>query len=85
MGWHPAWHATQRYAVGGGHHDPDGAIRLPLRETPCGALWLRLDDDGRRCEGADSEGRLVVPSSRATPVIECRVPRVARRRTNPPA
>ncbi len=85
MGWLPAWHATQRYAVGGGRHDPDGAIRLPLRETPCGALWLRLDDDGRRCEGADAEGRLVVASSRETPVIECRVPRVARRRGNPPA
>jgi hypothetical protein len=46
---------------------------MPLRETPCGGLWLRVDDDARRCEGADSEGRLIVASSRATPVIECRV------------
>jgi hypothetical protein len=73
MGWLPAWHATQRYKVGRGHRDPDGAIRMPLRETPCGGLWLRVDDDARRCEGADSEGRLIVASSRATPVIECRV------------
>ena len=78
MGWLPAWHATRRYAVGGAHRDPDGTIRMPMRETPCGGLWLRLDDDGRRCEGADAEGRLVVASSRATPVVECRVPRVAR-------
>jgi len=85
MGWLPAWHPTRRYAVGGGRRDPDGGIRLPMRETPCGGLWLRLDDDGRRCEGADAEGRLVIASSRATPVVECRVPRVARRRALPPA
>jgi len=83
MGWLPAWHATQRYAVGGGRHDSDGAIRLPLRETPCGGLWIRLDDDGRRCEGADPEGRLVIQSPRRTPVVECRVPRVPRRRGAP--
>ncbi len=85
LGWLPAWHATRRYAVGGGRHEPDGTVRLPLRETPCGGLWIRLDDDGRTCEGADAEGRLVVASSRATPVIECRVPRIARSRLGPPS
>jgi len=83
LGWLPAWHATRRYAVGGGRRDPDGAIRMPLRETPCGGLWIRLDDDGRRCDGADAEGRLVVASSRKTPVVECRVPRAARRPARP--
>jgi hypothetical protein len=73
MGWFPAWHATRRYRVGSGWPDPDGGIRLPLRETPCGGLWFRLDDEERRCEGADPEGHLVVASSRATPVVECRV------------
>lgn len=85
MGWLPAWHATRRYAVGGGRHEPDGTVRLPLRETPCGALWIRLDDEGRACEGADAEGRLVVASSRATPVVECRVPRIARSQRGRPS
>jgi hypothetical protein len=85
MGWYPAWHATRRYAVGGGRRGGDGAIRLPLRETPCGALWLRLDDGGRACEGADAQGRLLVASPRETPVVECFVPRRARPGADPPA
>lgn len=77
IGWYPAWHATRRYAVGGGRRDPDGTLRLALRETPCGAMWLRLDDDGRACEGADAQGRLLVASTRETPVVTCRARREA--------
>jgi hypothetical protein len=80
IGWSPAWHATRRYAVGGGRTDADGTVRLALRETPCGAMWLRLDDDGRVCEGSDAQGRLLVASTRETPVVACR----ARRAAGPP-
>jgi hypothetical protein len=73
IGWHPSWHVTRRYAVGGARRGAGGRLLLPLRETPCGALWVRLDDEGRACEGADEEGRLLVPSTEATPLVECRV------------
>ena len=51
-------------------------MTLALRQTPCGAVWLRFEDGRRVCEGADAEGRLVVASTRATPEVECRVRRV---------
>jgi hypothetical protein len=76
LGWHPAWHVTHRYALGGARREADGSLTLPLRQTPCGAVWLRFQDGGRVCEGADAEGRLLVASTTATPEVECRVQRV---------
>ena len=36
-------------------------------------VWLRFQDGQRSCEGAEAEGRLRIASTRATPVVECRV------------
>ena len=73
IGWLPAWHVTHRYAIGGARREPDGWTSLPVRETPCGGVWMRFQDGQRACEGADAQGRLRIDSTEATPVVECRV------------
>jgi hypothetical protein len=77
MGWLPAWHVTHRYSAGKTRPTPDGGRELPVRQT-CEGLWVRLDVPGMACEGADAEGRLLVPSTRATPRVTCRL-RASRR------
>jgi len=71
LGWLPAWHVTHRYRV-------ERRPVVPLENPPCGGAWLRLasasaPEAGLRCEGADEQGRLLIPSTRATPVVECRL------------
>jgi hypothetical protein len=78
LGWLPAWHVTHRYPVDRRFQAPDGALALPLQNPPCGGAWLRLASDSTpertlHCDGADREGRLLIPSTRATPVVECRL------------
>jgi hypothetical protein len=72
IGWLPAWHPTHRYSAGKARLTPDGGRSLPLRQT-CGGLWVRLEGTERACQGADAEGRLLVPSTRATPRVICRL------------
>jgi hypothetical protein len=83
MGWYPLWDGARRYRV-----KPTAELRepvvVPLDRAPCGAVWVRVRVDAgagresasdvRFCDGSDSEGRLVVPSTRATPVVRCALP-----------
>jgi hypothetical protein len=78
LGWLPAWHVTHRYRIDRRFQDASGDLALPLENPPCGGAWLRLASDSApagslRCEGADAEGRLLIPSTVATPVVECRL------------
>lgn len=76
VGWLPAWHVTRRQPVDRAERDADGATHLDLPTSPCGGVWLRLGGTSAgalACEGADDEGRLLVPSTRATPEVECRL------------
>jgi len=72
VGWLPSWHATHSYSASKARLAPDGGRFLPLRQT-CGGLWVRLAGSERACQGADAEGRLLVPSTRATPRVTCRL------------
>ena len=72
LGWFPAWGVTHRYAIGSAQHEPDGSLTLPVRQS-CGSMWIRFQDAAGVCEGADAEGRLLIPWNRATPEVECRV------------
>jgi hypothetical protein len=82
LGWYPLEEAALRVRVGGGTRNAAGGIELPIDGAPCGAVWIRLTSRAHRsgaggpppgvCDGADAEGRLVVPSTRETPVVECR-------------
>jgi hypothetical protein len=72
IGWLPVWHTTHRYSAAKAFPSPDRGRVLPLRQT-CQGLWLRFDPPTRACEGADAEGRLLVPSTRATPRVTCRL------------
>jgi len=81
LGWYPLKEAALRVRVGGGARTAAGRIELPIDGAPCGAVWIRLTSRAHRsgvgnappgvCDGADGEGRLVVPSTRETPVVEC--------------
>jgi hypothetical protein len=81
LGWYPLEEAALRVRVGGGTRTAAGRIELPIDGAPCGAVWIRLTSRAHRsdagspppgvCDGADGEGRLVVPSTRETPVVEC--------------
>jgi hypothetical protein len=72
IGWLPAWHTTHRYSAAKALPTADGGRALPLRQT-CQGLWVRFDPPTRACEGADAEGRLLVPSTGATPRVTCRL------------
>jgi hypothetical protein len=72
IGWLPAWHTTHRYSARKAQPNSDGGRTLPLRQT-CQGLWVRLDAPELACAGADAEGRLLVPSTRATPRVTCRL------------
>ena len=72
IGWLPAWHTTHRYRASRTRPTPEGGRALPVRQT-CGGLWVRLEGTELACEGADAEGRLLVPSTRATPRVTCRL------------
>jgi hypothetical protein len=77
LGWLPAWHVTHRYRIDPRRREADGSLTLPLETPPCGGVWLRLASeagaaDALECAGADVQGRLLIPSTRATPVVECR-------------
>lgn len=81
LGWLPAWHVTHRYRLdptAPRFRDDSGDLAFPLAKPPCGGAWLRLSASGPdapalHCEGSDAKGRLLVPSTRATPVVECRL------------
>jgi hypothetical protein len=72
LGWFPAWGVTHRYSIGSAQREPDGSLTLPVRQS-CGSMWIRFQDAAAVCEGADEEGRLLIPWNRATPEVECRV------------
>jgi hypothetical protein len=83
MGWYPLWDGARRFRVSTTTELREPVV-IPLDHAPCGAVWLRVSLDAgagreppadvRFCEGSDSEGRLVVPSTRATPVVHCALP-----------
>jgi hypothetical protein len=72
LGWFPAWGVTHRYTIGNAQREPDGSLTLPVRQS-CGTVWIRFQGGAGVCEGADPEGRLLIPWNRATPEVECRV------------
>jgi hypothetical protein len=72
LGWFPAWGVTHRYTLASAHRGSDGSLTLPVRQS-CGTVWIRFQDAAGVCEGADPEGRLLIPWNRATPEVECRV------------
>ncbi len=72
VGWYPALGVTHRYSLSRAPLEADGSRKLPLRQS-CGGLWLRLAHPSLVCDGADGNGRLVVPSTRKQPEIRCRV------------
>jgi hypothetical protein len=82
LGWYPLEEAALRVRVAGEARTAAGRTELSIEGAPCGAVWVRLTSRAHRsgtgspppgvCEGADAEGRLVVPSTRETPVVECR-------------
>jgi hypothetical protein len=74
LGWFPAWGVTHRYSIGSAHREPDGSLTLPVRQS-CGSIWIRFQNAAGVCEGADAEGRLLIPWNRAAPEAECRVQR----------
>jgi hypothetical protein len=74
LGWFPAWGVTHRYSIGSARREPDGSLTLPVLQS-CGSVWIRFQDSAGVCEGADAEGRLLIPWNRATPEAECRVQR----------
>ena len=80
VGWLPAWHVTHRYALAKALPQPDGSRVLNLRQS-CGGVWLGFEGGELRCQGADTAGRVSVPSTRAEPAVTCRVeaPAVAAR------
>jgi hypothetical protein len=80
VGWLPAWHVTHRYALARAQPAGDGTRVLKLRQS-CGGVWLGFAGGELRCRGADAAGRLSVASTRAEPVVTCRVeaPAVAAR------
>jgi len=92
MGWYPLWDGVRRYRVSTAAEVRDPIV-VPLDHAPCGAVWVRVSvdtgagreppSDVRFCEGSDSEGRLVVPSTRATPVVRCALPESGPGRTRP--
>ncbi|MBW1684062.1 MAG: hypothetical protein JRS35_03275 [Deltaproteobacteria bacterium] len=72
LGWFPASGVTHRYTIGSAQREPDGSLTLPVRQS-CGSMWIRFQDAAAVCEGADAEGRLLIPWNRATPEVECRI------------
>jgi hypothetical protein len=72
LGWFPAWGVTHRYGIGSAQREPDGSLTLPVRQS-CGSMWIRFEDAAGICEGADAEGRLLIPWNRASPAVECRI------------
>jgi hypothetical protein len=82
MGWYPLWDGARRFRVNTDDETRDPVV-VPIAHAPCGSVWLRVGVDAavgdsqpeiRFCEGSDAEGRLVVPSTRATPVVHCALP-----------
>jgi hypothetical protein len=85
LGWYPLLEVARRYAVPwpepGAGGSAGGRVRLPLRGSPCGSVWLRVAAAAAErgeapepvwsCRGADAEGRLVVRDTRATPELRC--------------
>jgi hypothetical protein len=72
LGWLPAGTATHRFDLARAHARAGGGLALPLRQTPCGGVWLRFAEGDLACAGAGPDGRLLVPSTRLTPRVECR-------------
>jgi len=86
LGWYPLRDSARRYRVSAapGRREP---VVVPLGHAPCGAVWLRVradtgageePSDVVRCEGSDPQGRLIVPSTRASPVVHCALPESGR-------
>jgi hypothetical protein len=75
IGWYPLDETARRVGLSERRPEPGDRISVPIPRAPCGAVWLRVraDASGRRlaCRGADDAGRLVVRSTRKTPVVRC--------------
>lgn len=79
IGWYPLDATGRRVPLP--TRDPrKSSLQLEVSRAPCGAVWLRVTEGKRgaartafRCEGADSQDRLVVHSLVETPVVRCRV------------
>jgi hypothetical protein len=72
VGWYPSWHVSHQYPLERGTLQPDGSRSLLLRQT-CGKAWIRYTGKGYACEGADTEGRLLLARSSDQPEALCRL------------
>jgi hypothetical protein len=80
LGWYPLHQTARRIPLAGNARSRPPGLELEVSRVPCGALWLRVRQGPRgarqlafRCEGADSQGRLLVPAMRETPRVRCQV------------